>query len=403
MRFFFLTIFAENKTPMHTKINLVLPRSWNHCSTQQLELIANVLREQVERTDRYHPFRMENVKIALFFALTGIEIIEGPNPRVPIEEQYYTCRIKRQYDTEYHHIITLLYQCARWIIYLCSRWFSIGQSTDTFSLYLWQINYWLSPKVNEQKVGKSSPEAVAQGAGILDWLENENEQYLTKFPYPFINRSRSRCFSFACPSRCLSIGFKKPFQGPSIDLDGFTWSQYRLANDSMQNYLHLSNSLTKMKQMGTFSEQQMQTQIRSVDTAKAMFLSTIFNARVKFIETSTGIIRKDFHYESNQITDNTEFFRNFPDTQWQVILFWWTGIMHTLHQRYPHVFKVKKVEKKLKPSSAMEIYSATIATMQKYVGINEQECNNQSYALVLEQMERMTKENEELERLRHKK
>ena len=67
---------------MVKKINLTLPRHWNQCTTEQLELIANVMQEQVRRVDRYHPFDMRNVKLALFFVLAGIEIVESPNPRV---------------------------------------------------------------------------------------------------------------------------------------------------------------------------------------------------------------------------------------------------------------------------------------------------------------------------------
>lgn len=354
---------------MPTKINLTLPKQWNSCTVQQLELIADVMQEQIKRQDRYHPFSMQNVKIALFFALAGIEIVAGPNPRVPVEEQYYTCRLTSK-----------------------SRWRSsalIGKKSDTFSLYLWQINYWLSPKAKTND--KNAPEYISQGVALLDWLSNENGMFLTKFPYPLIKRRKRNHLS------------RKSFQGPLTDLDGFSWSQYRLATEAMQSYVSLSNSLVKMNQMGTFSPTQIARQTQTVDLARAMFLATIFNRKVRHIETSTGMIRNDYHYESNQITDNAEYFRNYPDTQWQVILFWWTGIMHTLSKRYPHVFKVQKVQKNQKPSSAMEIYTATIATMQKYVGINEQECNNQSYSLVLEQLERMSKENEELEKIRRKK
>lgn len=358
---------------MPTKINLTLPRSWNHCSTAQLELIADVIREQVERQDRYHPFSMQNVKIALFFALTGIEIVAGPNPRVPVEEQYYTCRLTKR-----------------------RRSLFTSRESDTFSLSLWQINYWLNGSPFD-KNGNLLPLHTdgrgQRGGSILAWLNNDNGQYLTRFPYPIIKRRKKGVLQLCC----------KSFQGPATDLDGFTWSQYRLATEAMQNYVTLSNNLVKMQQMGKFSDEQMAQQAQSVDMAKSLFLATIFNRKVKYVETSTGMIRKDYHYESNQITDNAEYFRNFPDTQWQVILFWWTGIMHTLSKRYPHVFKVQKVSKKDKPTSAMEIYTATIATMQKYVGINEKDCNNQSYSLVLEQLERMSKENEEIERIRKKK
>lgn len=357
------------------KINLTLPKNWNACTTKQLELIADVMREQVERQNRYRPFSMQNVKIAIFFALSGIEIVEGPNPRVPVEEQYYTCRFTKKSKRE----LTLP--------------FVGGKGGASFSLYLWQINYWLSPKAKTND--KESAEYVSQGAGVLDWLDNENEQFLTRFPYGTIKRRRK--FSFLIP---LSY---KSFSGPQKDLDGFCWSQYRLASEAMQNYVQLSNNLVKMQKIGKFSQEQLDKQAKSVDMARAMFLATIFNAKVKHVETSTGMIRKDYFYESNQITDNSEYFRRFPDTQWQVILFWWTGVMHSMAKRYPHVFKVQKANKVDAKSSALDIYTATIATMQKYVGINEKDCNNQSYSLVLEQLERMSKENEELEKIRKKK
>lgn len=362
-------------------INLTLPRTWNHCTTAQLELIADVIREQVERQDRYHPFSMQNVKIALFFALSGIEILEGPNPRIPVEEQYYTCR----------------FQSHR------SRWFSIGHKSEPFSLYLWQINYWLSPKAKTND--KTSPEYVSQGAGMLDWLENDNNQYLTKFPYKEIKRRKNdwKNILLPLPHNGRGLGGWVSFQGPEPELGSFKWEQYRLATESMQNYMQLSNNLVIMKQRGTYTDKQIQQQAASVDMAKSYFLATIFNAKIDFIESSTGMTKHDYHYQSDQITDNAAYFRNFPDTQWQVILFWWTGIMHMLSKTYPHVFKVQKVNKKQVKDSALSVYTATIATMQKYVGLNEQECNNQTYSATLEQLERMAKDNEEIERIRKKK
>lgn len=340
------------------RINLTLPKHWNQCTTEQLELIARVMQEQIERQDRYHPFSMENVKLAMFFALSGIQIVEGPNPCVPVEEQYYTC-----------------------------RFLSDGKHGDTFSLYLWQINYWLSAKAKTDD--RQSAEYIAQGAGMLDWLDNERGMFLTRFPYPTIKRNRSWW------------RMKKEFQGAFPDLDGFSWAQYRFASDTMGSYTQLSNSLLKMQQMDKFTEEQMMKQAQSVDLARAMFLATIFNARTKFIDTNTGMVKHDFHYESNQCSDNAQYFRHFPDHQWQVILFWWTGMMHTLSKRFPHVFKVQKVNNK-RPSTPLEIYTATTATMQKYAGLTEDQVNHQSYSLVLEHLERLSKENEEMEKIRRK-
>lgn len=344
---------------MVKKINLTLPKHWNQCTTEQLELIASVMQEQIQRQDRYHPFSMENVKLAIFFVLSGIQIVEGPNPRVPVEEQYYTCRFLKD-----------------------------GKHGETFSLYLWQINFWLSAKAKTRD--QQSAEYIAQGAGLLDWLDNEREQFLTTFPYPTIKRKRKWWH------------MEKAFQGAFPDLDGFSWAQYRFASDTMQSYTQISNNLIRMQEMGKFSDEQLMKQAKSVDLARAMFLATIFNAKTKYIDTNTGIVKHDFHYESNQCSDNAQYFRNFPDTQWQVILFWWTGIMHTLSKRYPHVFKVQKVNHKKAPNTPLEIYTATTATMQKYAGLTEDQVNHQSYSLVLEHLERLSKENEELEKIRKK-
>ena len=73
-----------------------------------------------------------------------------------------------------------------------------------------------------------------------------------------------------------------------------------------------------------------------------------------------------------------------------------------LYGRYPHVFKVQKLNRKEQPSTPLEIYTATIATMQKYASLTEDQVNNQSYSLVLEHLERLSKENEEMEKIRKK-
>lgn len=352
---------------MATKINITLPRQWNDCTVEQLELIAQVMQEQIQRQDRYHPFSMQNVKIALFFALAGLEIVEGPNPRVPVEEQYYTCRLQQK---------------RKW-------WQWRKPRGETFSVYLWQINYWLTPKAKTND--KNDPEYIAQGAALLDWLDNEGGLFLTKFPYPSVRRKRNWWRR------------KRAFQGAFPDLDGFSWAQYRFATDTMASYTQLSNSLLNMQEMDKFSPEQIMKQAQNADLARAMFLATIFNGKTKFVDTNTGMVKHDFHYESNQCSDNAQYFRGFSDTQWQVILFWWTGMMHTLSKRYPHVFKVQKVNpKKQKPNTPLELYTATTATMQKYAGLTEDQVNHQSYSLVLEHLERLSKENEEMEKIRRK-
>ena len=73
---------------------------------------------------------------------------------------------------------------------------------------------------------------------------------------------------------------------------------------------------------------------------------------------SSKLMTRDMRFNTKQFTENANYFVNFPEANWQVILFWWSGIMHTLARRYPHVFKVQKVNNS-KPQTPMEIYTAT--------------------------------------------
>jgi len=67
------------------------------------------------------------------------------------------------------------------------------------------------------------------------------------------------------------------------------------------------------------------------------------------------------------------------------------------------VFKVQKIDRTQPPSTPLEIYTATIATMQKYASLTEDQVNNQSYSLVFEHLERLSKENEDMEKIRKSK
>ncbi len=368
---------------MQEKINLTLPRGWNQCTPTQLEQIALVMIEQIEKAkaDRYHPFDMQKVKIAVFFLFTGIGINAYPDPRQPINEQHYLVSIEPQKKSLLKKLLSF---CAS----VPSDSIAGPQSCSHFPLYLWQLNYWLSQKAKTND--KTSPEYISQGAGLLDWLDADSGNYLTLFPYPSI-KQKSKWYHRS-----------KAFQGPSPDLDGFSWQQYRFASDMMQTYTKLDNNLVKMKKMDKFTAAQLHQQAESVRSAKSMFLAIIFNTTTNYIDSTTGIKKYDFHYEANQLTANAKYFVDFSEAQWQVVLFWWTGIMHTLAHRYPHVFKVQKVDNK-KPQTPMEIYTATTATMQKYAGLTEDQVNTQSYSLVLEHLERLSKENEEMEKMRRSK
>ena len=118
------------------------------------------------------------------------------------------------------------------------------------------------------------------------------------------------------------------------------------------------------------------------------------------IDEETQKFRSTYSYQSNQHSDNAIFFRHFPDVQWQVILFWWSGMMAYLRKKYPHCFKDDKPTKK--KQNPLDLYTRTTATMQKYTSLKEEDVNGQTFHVILQHLEDMARENEELERIRKK-
>ena len=59
-----------NKKTIH--IELHLPKSWNQCTTEELEIIAAAIIEEQQRVDRYHPFEWSRVKLNVVLAVNNL-------------------------------------------------------------------------------------------------------------------------------------------------------------------------------------------------------------------------------------------------------------------------------------------------------------------------------------------
>lgn len=311
------------------RIDLHLPTSWNAMTIKELETIASVLIKEATRTTDTRPFNTLSTKVEMFFALAELELIEGLNPEVSVEEQYYVVRR--------------------------------GKS-ETFHLYLWQIHYWIQEN--------------------MKWIDKPSS--LTRFPYPMLRR-RFRMF-----------------KGPSALMQNFNWRQYRIAGDCMTNYINQENQLVLMQKSDKFNAKDIKKQRKHVDLAKAMFLATIFCRSVKHINEETKRKEKDFTYVSNQSSDNAKYFRNFPDEKFQVILFWWTGMMNYLKSKYPKCFKSESPKKQVQ-TNPLELYTRTTATLEKYLNQNEDEQNRKLYTIVLQHLNDMVVQSDQIEAMNRKK
>lgn len=319
-------------------IDITLPKSWNQCSIRELETIATVVMAHQAMATSYHPVDQYRVRVDCFFALSGISIIESTTD-----------------DS-----VALDKRC-----FLCRK----KGIKQTFNLYLWQVDSWVNSE--------------------LKWIGDEHAQGLTLFPYPeYAKRHFLK---------------KHLYDGPATLMQDFSWQRYRFAQDYMEMYLRMSNKFIRMsRQPRKFSMRELKEQQKIVNKAKACFLATIYNGKIRYIDEDTGKWTKDFSFVASQANDNYKDFLHFDAVRWQVVLLWWSGMMQYLRQKFKHCFKRQKPDNNT-PSTPLDLYTRTVATMEKYLGLDEKTVNGQNFFVVLQHMEDMAVQNEEMEKIKAKK
>ena len=323
------------------KLNLKFPTSWQNCSTAQLEQIASVLIDVAERTDRFHPFDMKEVKVALFFLMSGIKILEPLSVNEKGDEGYVVTH---------------------------------SDVKEPFFLELWKIISFVNGVPDIETIGQAEPQMEQDG--VFDWLDDESHSGPLLFPYEKLTVHGRFPLN------------KRTYKGVAPLMQDFTWQRYRHCIDWMEEYIRRENVRIRAvaKAHGCPAQSPLHADVRNAereaDDARASFLS----------ELITGMEEKN------------HLFRNFDKVKWQVILFWWAEQMHYLHRTYPRCFKKQGFGAKgKKPHNPFELYTRTIATMEKYLGLDEEKVNSQTYTLVLQHLEDMAKESEEIEKMKRKK
>ena len=322
-----------------TSLNLKFPKDWNDCSVSQLEQVASVLIDCAERCDRFHPFNMREVKVALFFLMSELKIVEGLTLNDKGEEAYVV---------------------------------SHPSVKEPFFLELWKLNSFINGVIDIETLQYEKPEKEQDG--VFDWLDDENHSGPLLFPYEKLTVHGRFPLN------------KRTYKGVAPLMQDFTWQRYRHCQDWLEEYLRRENIRIRAvnKARGCPADSPLHREViaatKEVDDARAAFLSELMTGR----------------------DDKDHLFRNFDKVQWQVILFWWSEQMHYLHSTYPRCFKKQRFKGK-KPHNPFELYTRTIATMEKYLGLDEDKVNGQTYTLVLQHLEDMAKESEEIEKMKRKK
>lgn len=301
-------------------IDLKLPRSWNQCTTDELETIAACILRHVAMQDRYHPFDWVSVKTELFFLLTGLEMVGTVNDPVDGDPD------------------------QRNRAYLVQR----NKKEDPFPLYIWQVHSFVDQH--------------------LAWIDDE-KQSLIIFPY----KHTLRRFGFVC--RWQLLGWRY-YDVPEL-LDGYTWREYRHLQDYMESIITLQNQAASIAEKGIIDRDRLAAIEQQTVRQRTAFLTTLFRCPERVA-------------------------RCIGPVQFQVLLFWWSGFMRYLQKQYPHCFKSSKKKTSKRPANPLELYTNIVATMQTQAHLSEEDINNQTFHIILEQLERLAKQNEEMEKINKK-
>ena len=295
-------------------IDLKLPRGWNQCTTEQLEVIAATILRHSLRQDRYHPFDWMQVKTELFFLLTGVAVVS----RSDDDDDAFVCR--------FH--------------------------SSLFTLKSWQVQSFIDQH--------------------LAWLDDPKAPQLLRFPYKerIVTREwHLRRTRWNIPVPVLQRVTHGPTDGL---LQDYQWHEYSHLQQLMEQYVNAQN--------------------RAVDTTPAAStVEELHAARNRFLATLF------------RCTDRPQLVVGISDVEWQVVLFWWSGFMNYLMQHYPRCFKQaggKSAKRsRQKHANPLDLYTSVIATMQTQAHLSENDINGQTFHVVLEQLERLSKQNEEMEKL----
>lgn len=331
------------------KLDLKVPRSWNACTPEQLRSIASILMEAERRASTFSPVNDTDLKTRIFLSLAGLVVLSMT------DEGFVVVGNKE----------------------VASR---MPVAAEPFEIKHWQLQSWLYPIAGN---GKSAQ-------GVLDWLDPSSQDHLIVFPFP-LYRGRLPILS-----GLLSIPTLLVFEAPAALMQDFTWQRYRYATDYMQLYVDQSNALIK-------AIRKTHVPVRKESAiAIASQRKELYHTRSLFLSVLHTPKGRDF--DIGMVDRNARYFDCYSDIDFQCVLFWWQGMMHYLCRQYPHCFKKaadkpKKGRRNRRVPNPLEFYVSTVATLEKYVGLNEQQVNNENFHLPLQHLERIAIENEEAERM----
>ena len=327
-----------NKKTIH--IELHLPKSWNQCTTEELEIIAAAIIEEQQRVDRYHPFEWSRVKLNVVLAVNNLHVVS------------------KQSATD-------------------------DDSDNTFI-------------VNRSKEEGDFPITTGQLLALTDmlsWLDDEkSDKTIFMFPYPEIDvrckNQRSTAKGKVKEEGRALIHYPSSIihlQGPPPLLDGYTWQEYRWLTDWMQEYMRLSNAK------------------RDASTAQREFLAILFKPCEKSQGTGAAEDTSAIsHLTSDIFAGFSPVKWQVIIFWWSSLMQQLQKKFPRVFKSQP--VDKKGRQPKQKADTPWDFYNNVTASIQKYIGgLSVQDVDNQPYGVTLKQLEMMADDAAEMEKIKNNK
>lgn len=393
-------------------INLNLPRGWNALNAQQLEDIARILIDESRSYTATGRFNRVSLLTRAFFALSGLRIISLAHTDVTEVEfsdgsseshmhTYYNCEFIDDRERTAHQTVDGIVVPIR--IYLDEIMsLSIGDYTEK------DIDQYLKSLDRHYKridAGKDDPEpSIPEPKSPLGWLLSPCTRTLVPYSQltlPDPKATKPNNHKNSQPYNLITL------QGPSELMDGMSWRQYRIASDYMQYIAQCENTLVRLQQQAIKQNKVSKSLQKQIDDAaqqvkemRAQFMATLFNRPIPHIDPDTGLKVTSPWYTSSQSQDNAYLFIDLPEEKFQVVSFWWQGMMLHLQRQFPLVFRKEKIKGDGKDADPLALYTRSTATMIKYTAANEEDVNRTSYTVILQHINDMAEENKRIEEMK---
>lgn len=320
-------------------IDLHLPKSWNQCTTDELEMIAAAIIAEQQCVGRYHPFDWSRVKLDVVLAVNNLHVVRND---------------RNVEDSE-------------------NRNTEEDDAAD---------GVWIVSRSKEEGDFPISTGQLLSLTEMLSWLDDERaDRTVFAFPYPELTLVHGSGFMVQGSKRKahnpkpLTIN-REPLTvaGPPPLLDGYTWREYRWLTDWMQEYMRRTNAHL------------------DATSAQREFLAVLFKP-APVVSGSPADVTADLFADFSPVRWQVILF------WWSSLMALLAKKFPKVFKSQP----VGKKQRRQQKDTPWDFYNRVIATIQKYVGgLSEKDVNTASYGTILQQLDMMAREAEEMERLNKK-